>query len=413
MPKGPFSSISEYAVRHPSSIREIMTLVTDYRVHPEKYPRPLLYLGGGWPQDPPPPILREKLLEIASSVETFNQSSRYGATGGEPELIDLLIEYENKVFGRSKPGSEEIIIGSGSTDQTAAVFLSILDPGSEVIFTRPYYLNYTRQLEIEFQRTIRVKTWDIIKDHRYDPALDDLQELITDKTSLIVITSPGNPDSKIIPEEVYKGVLDIAEDKGIWVILDLAYRAFTFKEPPRYFSQPRRENEIIIATLSKELRIPGWRISYVIADPELVKRINTIEQARILCPSRLVQEVLIRLFSDSKSFAILREFNRKSSEKYSKVAYSTYEKITSEIEGINALKPDGGFYVCFDITAYTNNSKEFCNRLLKEWQVALVPGVDFGKEGWVRLSFAPVVETPEVVDEALERMKQFLGSLRH
>ncbi|MGQ4892866.1 MAG: pyridoxal phosphate-dependent aminotransferase [Candidatus Njordarchaeia archaeon] len=407
--KGKISEVSKFAVNNPSSIREIMTLVTDFKLHPEKYPRELIYLGGGWPQDAPPNTLREATSEVLEDNEIWINASRYGTTRGQPEFIEGVVKYEDFIFGK-KINPEEVFVGSGSTELTAAIFLSILDPGSEVILTRPGYLNYERQIQIETALKSKVKRWDILKEGKFNPNLDELQSLITDNTRMIVVTTPGNPDGQVFSDDLINGIMDIAEDKGIWVMIDVAYRAFIFGETPRYFSKPRRENEIWMVTLSKEFRVPGWRMAYAVMDTELLKAVETIEQGRNLCPSRFAQEAFTRLFHDNDKLRRTKEFFDATRIKYRDVAEHTYSFLKNEISNIRPLKPMGGFYVFFDASSYSSDSRYVCSKLLNDYQVALVPGLDFGLDGWIRLSFAPLVESLDKLDEGLRRIKEFFMS---
>ncbi len=409
--RGELSSLARYTLENPSSIREIMSVVEDYRLHPEKYPRELIYLGGGWPQDPPMEELREALLEIAGSRELFKLSSRYTPTRGRGDLLELLCSYEKEVFGRSCE-SRELVLGCGSTDLITALMRAVVDSGETVVVARPTYLNYSRQLAVAAGAPPRLAYWNCLAGGEYSPSLDGLQELISErKPRMIILVSPGNPDGKIIPPEVYEGVADIAEEKGVWLALDVAYRAFCFSSYPSYYSRERRECEIFVCTLSKEMRIPGWRLGYIIADPDLARAVETIEQASTLASSSLAQAALARLLSREGIFRRIREFYSNGAERYAGIAAEAYRALSEAAPEAKVLEPDGGFYLFFDASSYISSSRELCSRLLSEWQVALAPGVDFGCEGWVRLSYAPVVEEPHKLMEAMERMKAFFTSL--
>jgi len=408
MAKGTISETAVYAIKNPSSIREIMSLVTDFKKHPEKYPRPLIYLGGGWPQDPPPPVLKEVAKEVVEDDNTWIESSRYGTTRGQPDFINGIVNYEKYVFNR-KILEEEVIVGSGSTELTAAFMLSILDPGTEVIITRPGYLNYPRQVQIETLLRCKIKRWTILRNHEFNPDFDELQEMISDKTRMLIICTPGNPDGQIYTDDMLNAINDIAEEKGIWVMVDVAYRTFIYEKPPSYFSRERSENEIWMCTLSKEFRIPGWRMAYAVADKELISAVETVEQARILCPNKMAQEILTRVLQDNKKLKSVKEYYEKGRDKYKKVAQYTTEELRNNIPDLGILEPRGGFYVFFDASKYEKSSKKLCNDLLKECQVALAPGIDFGMEGWLRLSFAPIVEEPETLKEGLNRMKEYFS----
>jgi len=401
------SDIAKYMIEHPSSIREIMELVAEFEKHPEKFPRPLIYLAGGWPQDPPPEILREKFLEVLNDDALWRKAARYSPTIGFPDLIELIPVYEREVFGRVGVVPDMVIVGLGSTEQTAALFKMLLNPGDEIIMTTPGYLNYKRQIDLEIDLKARVKYWNIIRDGSFSPSIEELKDLVTSRTKIVLIGTPGNPDGQIWDDDILKGVHDLAVDNNFFVVLDVAYRAFVFGNMPRAFQRPPFEREIWICSFSKEFRAPGWRISYVILPPDLSRAFNTIEQARVLAPVSPVQMTLIRLMSDRDALRKLRQFYDDGRRKYSNIARETVS-VLREIENITVLEPAGGFYVFFNISKISQDDKKIWRELIDKKQLALAPGSDFNNaKGWLRLSFAPVVETPEKLREGLKRLKEY------
>ncbi len=408
--KSLISQVAKYSLENPSSIREIMNVVADFRKHPEKYPRRLIYFGGGWPQDSPPESLRRALIEVMEDQRAFLLAARYPPTRGDPDYLEALIVYEKEIFGRNVEEAE-LLSGLGSTDLAAGLFFSILDPGDEVILTNPCYLNYTRQIEIICRLGVNIKKWQTIKNGKFRPSLEELKDLITNKTKLILLVTPGNPDGQVFDDKMLEGIVDIASEKGVLVAIDVAYRAFHFEgKIPSYLSRPRRENEIWVVTLSKELRVPGWRMGYLVADPSLLRAIETIQQAITLCPAHPQQLAFVRMIGKEGIIEELQDFLiKKTPKKYQKVASLVCDEL-SKIPHIQYLRPAGGFYVFFDIRKIMRSSKKFVSQLLDEWQVALAPGIDFGMEGWVRLSFAPVVEDQELLMEGMDRIRRFILS---
>jgi len=405
------SDIAKYMMEHPSSIREIMELVAEYEKHPEKFPRPLVYLAGGWPQDPPPRVLREKLREVLEDDDAWRRAARYSPTIGFPDLIELIPEYERHVFGRNV-SSEKIVFGLGSTEQTAAIFRLLLNPGDEIILTRPGYLNYVRQLELELSLRAKIRYWPIIEGFEFRPSIDALNNMLTSRTKAVLITSPGNPDGQVWDDTLLRGIHDLAEDHGFYVIIDAAYRAFIFEGDKTPFQRKPLEREIWICSFSKEFRAPGWRASYVVIPEELRRPLNTIEQARTLAPVSLIQLMLIRLFSDREALASVRRHYEEGARRYAELAEETVRELLS-IENIGVLPPKGGFYVFFNISAFSEDDKKVWRELIDKKQLALAPGSDFnGARGWIRLSFAPVVETPEVLREGIKRLKEFFAEIK-
>lgn len=406
------SNVAKYMIENPSSIREIMELVAQYEKHPEKFPRPLIYLAGGWPQDPPPLVLREKFLEVIKDDNFWRKGARYSPTIGFPDLLELIPRYEERVFGRKNLDPKNIVVGLGSTEQTAALFRLLLDEGDEIILTRPGYLNYNRQVCLETSLKAKIKYWNILSDGEFRPSVDDLNDLITHRTKILLITSPGNPDGQVWNDAILRHVHELAEDHNFYVVLDVAYRAFVFGDLPDSFQRDVWEREIWVCSFSKEFRAPGWRISYVILPSDLVRAFNTIEQARVLAPVSPIQMLLIRLFSDDDALKELREAYIRGAKKYSEIASSTTRAL-KEIESLNVLEPQGGFYVFFDVSIIDPDDKLIWRELIEKKQLALAPGTDFnGARGWLRLSFAPVVETPDKLWEGIERLKEYIEEKR-
>ncbi|MCR8433025.1 MAG: pyridoxal phosphate-dependent aminotransferase [Crenarchaeota archaeon] len=405
------SQIAKQMLERPSSIREIMTLVAEYEKHPEKFPKPLIYLAGGWPQDPPPEVLRAKLREVVNDDKLWIKAARYSPTIGYPDLIELIPEYEYRVFGR-RIYPQNVVFGLGSSAQTSAIFKLLLDPGDEIILTRPGYLNYTRQIDLELHSQVKIKYWPIIEDLEFRPSIDALNDMLTNKTKAVLVCSPGNPDGAVWNDSQLRAMHDLAEDHNFYVIIDAAYRAFIWNGDKKPLEREPLEREIWICSFSKEFRTPGWRASYVVVPEELKRPLDTIEQARTLAPVSLVQMIIIRLFSDAEALKELKRYYDSGARKYAEISREVTKELQS-IEDIGVLNPQGGFYVFFDVSAYSNDDKKIWRDLIDKEQLALAPGSDFnGAKGWLRLSFAPVVETPQVLREGISRLKQYFSGLK-
>lgn len=403
------SEKARFFLKNPNVLREIMNLIEESS---KKHLREkLIYLAGGWPQDPPPEFIKEAMKNVIYDESKFSRCYQYGPTRGLSETIEAIKDYEKEVYGRNIE-EENIMIGNGSTELTMALFEILVQEESEIILTRPHYLNYYRQALLTSNMKARIKYWNLFRNYDneivYEPDLEELKSLITDKTSLILLTSPGNPDGQILSDELFRGISEIAKDKGIFLVTDLAYRGFCYTERPSYLSSDLEENQVFICTFSKELRIPGFRMAYIIASRALVKYLEVIEQTSQLCPNNLTQKILAELITAPGNLVKINEFIEKGRELYRKTAILTYEKLR-EISEFKILKPKGAFYLFFNHEKVERNSRKFCEELLKEQQVALAPGVDFGLDGYTRLSFSPGVLKPELILEGIERIKAYLG----
>ncbi len=405
------SEKAKFFLENPHSIREIMNLIEEYSK--TKTEKKIIYLAGGWPQDPPPPFLKEAIKDILSDESKFLRSTQYGPTRGLTETISSIIEYEKELFGR-KIEDENVTIGDGSTELTAALMENLAHENSEIILTRPHYLNYFRQILLASNLKTKIKYWNLLKEDsvRYEPDLEELKELITDKTSAIFLTSPGNPDGQVIDDKLFREISEIAKDNKIYLITDLAYRGFCYVEKPYYFSKNIDEHEIFICTFSKELRIPGLRMAYILADREITKYVETIRQTSILCPNSFSQKIIAELLSKKENLEKIKEFIYKGKEIYQRTARITYKTLREEISEFEMLEPKGAFYLFFNHKKIMEDSRKFCAELLNKQQIALAPGVDFGLDGWTRLSFSPAVLNEEMIFEGIKRIKEFVTNLK-
>ncbi len=395
-------------LENPNAIREIMNLMEEYsKIKTEKE---IIYLAGGWPQDPPPTFLKEAIEEILKDEAKFQRVTQYGPTRGLTETINSIIQYEKEIFGRDVE-NKNITIGDGSTELTSSLMEILAHENVEIILSRPHYLNYYRQILLTSNLKVKIKYWNLLKEEtKYGPDLEELKEIISDKTSAIILTSPGNPDGQVIDDRLFRGISEIAKDKGIYVIVDLAYRGFCYVNNPYYFSKDIDEHEIFICTFSKELRIPGMRMAYILADRKITKYLEVIRQTSTLCPNNFSQKIIAELIIKEGNLKKIKEFIEKGKEVYEKTAKICYRALREEIPEFDVLEPKGAFYLFFNHKKVMNDSRKFCYELLDKQQVALAPGVDFGLEGWTRLSFAPVVLNNEIIFEGIKRIKETLGS---
>jgi len=395
----------EYLLKNPHSIREIMNLIEEYRYHPQKFKRKLIYLAGGWPQDSPPSLIKDSIIDIVNNEEKFLRATQYGPTKGLTEFHQTIVDYEKEIFGR-KIDENQLIVGNGSTELTLNLIRALIEEEDEIILTRPFYLNYYRQIFFESFGKVKVKFWNLIKDD-FEPSLEELKNLITNKTSFILISSPGNPDAQVLSDDMFKSISEIAKDKNVYLLTDIAYRCFCYEKEPNYFSKDVEEHEVFICTFSKELRSPGLRMAYLIGNENIIKDIEVIEQISELCPNSFSQMVIKEALSTKEKRIEIKKFIEERKKIYHNASKIAYETITA-IPEIRAIKPKAAFYVFFNHEKIDRDSRSFCNNLLKEYQVALAPGIDFGMDGWSRLSFSLAVLNPEIVIEGIHRIKEMV-----
>jgi len=392
----------ERLVTTPSAIREIINLVDEYRLHPDKYPRPLIFLAGGWPADTPPRILRKITRQVVQQ-----DTHTYTKTRGLPELLEGIVAYEELLYGRYID-TENILVGMGSTELTMLILMSFMTKHSNVVLSRPYFINYPRQI-LSLGRDVTIRHWCILNQRtgQYDYNEEILKQLIDKDTSIVLLCSPNNPDGHIYSSNTIKTALDLCIDNNALLVLDLAYRAFCYTKIPAYLSWPVHPNILYLLSFSKELKLCGWRVGYILGSNENIAVMERIQQARTLCPNRLTQMILNKCFSSKHNIERIARYLTDSRQKYARAIVQAHE----ELKRISKpVMPMGGFYVFTKIA--TINDKQWCDMILRESQVAMVPGSEFGMSGYVRVSIAPVVNDMDRLREAINRIQLLMKTRR-
>jgi aspartate/methionine/tyrosine aminotransferase len=228
------------------------------------------------------------------------------------------------------------------------------------------------------------------------------------KPRLVLIATPDNPTSQVWPPDIIEKMCEITLKHHVWFAMDLAYRSIYFGQKPSYFGLSFRdyENLITIHSFSKDFSLLGLRSSYIIAREDVIENLESVEGARSLSPVTLAQLALLKYFARSTSQEIDEYFdeNRKRYLKASETMVSSlYKNIPTPI----ILTPTGGFYLVLNIANYGFRSDvEFAALLSQREKTAVVPGSVFGSAsvGSLRLSYAPVVDQPNLINEGIKRL---------
>jgi len=380
--------------RMPSAIRLILDLVEEYRQDPSKWPRELILLAGGWPQDSPP-----ETLISAMQRTNWNKTYTYSPSKGRRDFRTAISQLEAWVWKRDKVFPENILVGMGSTELTLATLLTFCSPNSDIIISNTYFLNYYKQARIA---GLRVRYWPTLKNNVFSPDLNDLFDLDLSNTSAIIICSPDNPTGGVWSEKIMNELLEVCRAHDIKLILDQAYRAFYYEELfpkiPSYLRLPPEDTIINIMSFSKELKLCGWRMGYILSSKKNIELLSTTQGSHTLCPSSLQQEILMHLLLENPlTLSVYLIERNKLYRDTCKFAYALFSSL------FKCYMPRGGFYL-FPEIPIDMDSRTFCKKLLEYTQVAVVPGIDFGMDTHFRISFAQAVLKPQILMEARDRI---------
>lgn len=340
-----------------------------------------------------PDIATEKGIVEDACEYAMTHKLGYPPTGGGPKLRGILADYYNDKYGSSYQ-ADNVIVNVGASEAICSCFRALLNIDDEVIVFTPFYAGYLPMIQMAYAKPVFV---DISKtDFTVTPEL--LEKYITDKTKIILFCNPCNPSGNVMGREEIENIANYLSDKDIFIVSDEIYSELSFGEFTSFASFPQIQDKLIIINgFSKSHSMTGWRVGYTIFPLEYRKPLLNTTLFTLSSPmavSLAAAESAITKYRD-------RSHVRKI---YQERAEFMYEKLMEL--GFKVVKPKGAFYIFADYTDISDlNSFDFAMDVLKEVQVALVPGISFGSEGYFRISL--VSDIPRLA-EAAERLKKYV-----
>lgn len=346
---------------------------------------------------------------IAAIKEGF---SKYTPANGIPELREAISEQIKKEHGLEYSAAQ-VTVGTGAKFILFAAFQMLCDEGDEVIIPAPYWVSYPVMVELALGKSVVVEC-DTATNFKITPAL--LEKAITPKTKAFVFASPNNPTGIAYTKEELKALGDVFKKyPRIVIITDDIYNHLMFgscKVAPHILdSTPElKERTLIVNGVSKSYAMTGWRIGWALGPTPLIKAIADYQSQATSSASSISQKAaLVAIKNCDQDIA--------KANQMLKERLDASLQIINSIPLLKAARPDGAFYIWIDVSQTLGkkydsqtitSSRDFATILLEKYFVAAVPGVEFGFEGFLRVSFA--IETERMV-EALKRMKEFISKL--
>ena len=343
----------------------------------------------GEPDQNTPDVVKEATKAALDANDTH-----YPPGNGYDYMLKAVSEYEAEHHGLHY-SPDEIVMTVGATEALFAGFATVLNPGDEVIIPTPAFGLY--QSIVKLLRGVPVSLPTERNKFQIDP--EALKAAITDKTKAIILTSPNNPTGCIYTKETLDAIHEVLRDKPIFVFCDDVYRELVYSGDYHSFSeyQDMRDRIIVIQAFSKPYAMTGWRLGYCMADAPIRDRIQIFHQHMVVSVPSFVQPGCVAALKHDVSD--VRELFRKRRD-------YVYKRLTDM--GLEVQEPEGAFYMFINIEKYGMKSEEFCLKMLKEGLVGLIPGVYFGTEGYMRLSYC---YSDEDLKEGLDRVEKFIKTL--
>ncbi len=352
---------------------------------------PVIHLGGGEPKSKAP----IDALIAASGVINSGEV-RYTPADGIPALKKAINRYMEQFYGRLV-APENIIASSGAKQSLMVALQAILNPQEEVIFPAPYWVSYTEMVKLCGAIPVPVYS----EDGTFHPRLIDIEQRVTSYTKAIIINSPNNPSGVMYSEEFIAEIVEFCEKRDIYLIMDDIYHRLIFDNRkiinPYDYTKIKDENSklIVINGVSKQYAMTGFRIGWAVANRKLIEVMVNIQAHQTSGPSVVTQVAAAAAIngvqSQVESLVLTLQNNRDI----------MMERLNA-FNGIKTTKPDGTFYTFADFSVYNKNSTELANFLLDKVRVVTVPGIEFGMDGYLRLSTCGSVKD---ITEGIERIK--------
>mgnify|MGYP001851651743 CR=1 FL=1 len=356
-------------------------------------------LGVGEPDFLVPAYVREKAIDSIQNGET-----KYTATEGTIHLREAVARYLSERFSLHYQASKEILITVGASEAIDLALRTLVNPGEEVLIVEPSYVSYLPCVMLCGGIPVVVPTY--VKNH-FKVTPQDLREDITEKTRVLILPFPNNPTGAIMEKEDLLAIREMVLAYDLFVISDEIYAELTYgtKHVSIASLPDMRERTLVLNGFSKAFAMTGWRLGFAAGPEEVISTMHKIHQYNIMSANTTSQiaglEALTHPNRDQEIETMRRAYNERR-----QVLVNGFRQM-----GLDCYEPRGAFYVFPSIQKTGLSSMEFCERLLAEEKVAVIPGTAFGAcgEGFIRCSYAYALED---IKECLKRISQFVIRLQ-
>jgi aminotransferase len=355
----------------------------------------VISLGIGEPDFTTPKPILEAGIRSLQQGET-HYTSNHGRLALRQAISDNLM----RLYGVKYDPVSEIIATVGVSEALYLTFTAILDPGDEVIIPTPCFVSY--QAEVILAGGVPIEIPSTLENNfQLDP--DQISHAITAHTKAIFIGYPSNPTGAVAERDILLAVAKIAEENDLIVVSDEIYDRLVYNFQHvcfPAFNERTKRRTVLLGGFSKDYAMTGWRIGYAAGPQDIIKGLVRIHQYTIMSAPTTAQDAAIEALKSGEPFIkeMVTEYDRRR-----RLLVSGLNRL-----GLKTFEPRGAFYAFPNISASGMDDETFCQKLLEEEHVAVVPGNSFGPggENFVRACYATSYEK---IEEALNRMEKFMA----
>ena len=354
----------------------------------EKQGKKIIHMEVGEPDFNPPQIVKAALSEVYEKGYT-----KYGDSKGMVEFRESLAKYATSRYG-TKTDPQNILVSPGARFSVFLAISTLLNPGNEIIVIEPAWPAYK---DNALNTGIKIRTIHTTLENKWEPQIDEIENVINQNTKMIVLNYPNNPTGKILPEKLQDQIMELSIKNNLYVLSDEIYYAYAFR-PWKSILSYQYDKSVITQSFSKSHAMTGFRIGYAISHPDIIEKMSKLQALALTNVSEPIQYVAMKALDADTTVNTKTMKNR-------------IETVTRRAKAmpLDFVDPDGGMYLFAKIRKENFDSVEFTNKLL-DHGVAIAPGEGFGNyQGFVRISACQTEDIlnqgMQVIDDVLRNQK--------
>jgi aspartate aminotransferase len=382
-----------------AALASSLTLVIDSKAKQMKAEgHDVVGFGAGEPDFDTPQHIKD------AAIKALNEGfTKYTAASGIPELRQAIADKFKRENGLTYQPSQ-IIVSCGGKHSCYNLIMATCEEGDEVIIPSPYWLSYPEMVKLASAKPVILPTTDKTE---FKVTPEQLRAAITPRTQLFVLNSPSNPTGSVYTPEEIKALGDICVEKGVLIMSDEIYEHLLYDgakhKSVASFSQAHYDHTIVVHGFAKAWSMTGWRLGFLAAPSAIAARIDAIQSHSTSNPTSFAQKGAVAALNGPQDHlkGWLAEYEKRRTYAWKKL---------NGIPGVNCVNSKGAFYLFPNISKLGLKSTEFCAKLLEQEKVAAVPGIAFGADDYIRISYATSMAN---IEKGLERMENFCKRLKN
>ncbi|MBI2659368.1 pyridoxal phosphate-dependent aminotransferase [Candidatus Woesearchaeota archaeon] len=335
-------------------------------------------------------------IKLAAKKAIDSNFTRYTPVGGIPELRNAVaakLKRENKL----DYDASEVLISCGGKHSLFNIAMAVLDKGDEAILPVPYWVSYEEMIKIAEARPVFCRT-----DDKFKITSKMVEEKITPRTKMLILNSPSNPSGAIANHDEIRKIAELAIEHNFYVLSDEVYEHFTYGNVKHLsigsLNEEIKSLTILSNSVSKTYAMTGWRIGYTAGPKEIIKAMDNLQSHSTSNPTSIAQYAALEALNGPQDSVkqMVQAFDERR---------RFIHKRLNGVSGISCVEPEGAFYAFPDVSETGMSSMEFSSRLLDEALVAVVPGIAFGSDRHVRLSYATSIHE---IERGMDRIDRWI-----